>query len=202
MDISAFELTGRVEAVLVSRTPGSVVSDGAEKIKAIVGHGIKGDAHAGARLADAREKALIARGVPKGIQIANHREFSAVSLEELREIAEAMGIEGIPFGCLGENLVVSGIPKLTALPAGTLLFFRSDGAIRTTALCVWGENAPCIEPGRALQKRFPNEHGLAAKFPKAALGRRGIVGSVYCSGPIKEGDEIVVAVPRQRTYGP
>jgi hypothetical protein len=200
----AFELRGRVEAVSVAATPGSIVSTGVKKIVVVRGHGVKGDSHAGARLADVRERELLAFGLPKGVEIANHREFSAVSAEELAEIGAAMGLPtAAPRGCLGENLVVSGIPRFTELPTGSLLFFRKNEAqIRSAVLTVWGENMPCQHPGEALQERFPGIPKLAAAFPKAAIGKRGVVGSVYCSGTVHEGDEVVVKVPRQRIYGP
>jgi hypothetical protein len=200
----AFELRGRVVAVLSATTPGSIVTTGMKKITVVRGHGIKGDSHAGARLADVREKELLAFGLPKGVEIANHREFSAVSVEELVEIGAAMGLPtAVPRGCLGENLVLSGIPRLTELPTGSLLFFRkSEARIRTAVLAVWGENMPCQHPGEAIQERFPDIPKLAAAFPKAAIGKRGVVGNVYCSGNIHEGDEVVVKVPRQRLYGP
>lgn len=203
MERPAFELRGRVEAVLVAAAFGESVSKDVEKIQAICRHGIKGDRHAGARLADVREKELLAFGLPKGMEIANHREFSVVSTEELAEIAAAMKLSSpIPYGCLGENLVVSGIPKLTQLPTGTLFFFRDGVAMRTAILAAWNENTPCVIPGETIQALFPDLPGLAALFPKAAMSRRGLVGSVYASGLIKRGDEVVVKVPRQRTYGP
>jgi hypothetical protein len=199
----AFELRGRVEAVSAAVTPGSVVSTNMRKITVVRGHGVKGDSHAGARLADVRERELLAFGLPKGVEIANHREFTAVSAEELAEIGVAMGLPtAVPLGCLGENLVVSGIPRFTELPPRSLLFFRKDEAQnRTAVLAVWGENTPCQLPGEAIQERFPGIPKLAAAFPKAAIGKRGVVGNVYCSGTIHEGDEVIVKVPRQRVYG-
>ncbi len=210
----AFELKGRIEAVLVTASSGSIVSEThgicslvtipAPKIQVIRGYGIRGDRHAGTRLADVREKEFLSFGFSKGIEIANHREFSAVSVEELAEIAKAMSLPGaIPHGCLGENLVVSGIPKLTELPTGTMLFFRKDEKqLRTAVLVVWSENTPCRGPGEAIQEKFPGIPGLVTLFPKAAYGKRGIVGSAYASGNIHAGDTVVVKIPRQRIYSP
>ena len=200
----AFELQGRVEAVLVAANWGSMLSTSMRKIQLIRGHGVRGDHHAGARLADVREREFLSFGFPKGIEIANYREFSAVSVEELAEIAHAMHLpESIPHGCLGENLVLSGIPKLTHLPTGTMLFFRKDETqIRTAVLVVWSENTPCHVPGEAIQEKFPAIQGLAPLFPKSAIGKRGIVGSIYTSGNIHAGDTVVVKVPRQHIYNP
>ncbi len=211
---SSFEIKGRVDAVLVSVGSGSIVSDthgigslktvSVPKIQLIRGYGIRGDRHAGTRLADVRERELLSFGFSKGIEIANHREFSAISVEELEEIARAMGLpSSIPHGCLGENLVLSGIPKLTELPTGTMLFFRKDEKqIRTAVLVVWSENTPCRGPGEAIQETFPDIPELTRLFPKSAIGKRGIVGSIYASGNIHTGDTVIVKIPRQRIYSP
>lgn len=200
---SAMALSGRVEAVLVAATFGDHVSVPVKKIQVIRHHGVRGDNHAGTRLADVREREMLDFGIPKGTEIANHREFSAVSQEQLDEIAAAMGVPRVPHGCLGENLVVRGVPEFTALPSGTLLFFRkSPSQPRTAVLAVWRENTPCLAPGEAIQARHPGTPKLAALFPKVAIGKRGVVGSVYCSGTIHVGDEVVVKVPEQKIYSP
>lgn len=210
-----FEVRGRVEAVLVAATNGSVVSRTqgmpshvtvpVPKIQVIRGHGVRGDSHAGARLADVREKDLLAFGLHKGTEISNQREFSAVSAEELAQIASTMNIpSGIPMGCLGENLILSGIPRLTELPIGTKLFFRKDEqTIRTAVLIVCGENLPCELPSKAIEIMLSHpQPDHATSFPKAAIGKRGVVGSVYVSGHIHSGDTVVVKVPHQRFYDP
>lgn len=46
----------------------------------------------------------------------------------------------------------------------------------------------------------PNKR--AELFPKVAMGKRGVVGSVYSSGTVSVGDEVVVMVPEQRIYEP
>lgn len=198
------EIHGRVEAVLTATDPDSIVSTPQKKISVILGHGIKGDRHAGPRLADVRERALVGFGLPKGIEIANHRQISIVSAEDLTDIGAAMGLPSpVPRGCLGENLIVSGIPALTTLPSGTLLFFRKDpSALRTAVIAVWGENVPCTGPGEAIQRLYPGIPGLAALFPKAAAGRRGLVGSVYCSGHVHQDDEIVARLPARHARDP
>lgn len=198
----AFTLNGHVDAVLVSNNTDSIISTPVEKIKLIKGYGIMGDNHAGPRLADSREKEIVSFGLPKGIEIANYREFSAISVEEFEETCNAMRLSKlIPYGLLGENLVISGIPKLTDLPPGTLLFFRkNESQIRTAVLAVWGENMPCLAPGKAIQEAFPDMPKLANMFPAAAIGKRGIVGSIYCSGTIHKGDEVIVKIKEQKIY--
>jgi hypothetical protein len=49
---------------------------------------------------------------------------------------------------------------------------------------------------------FPAEDGLIPRFVKAAIGRRGIVGSVYSSGVIHPGDTVIAKIPQQRLYEP
>ena len=147
-----FELYGKVEGVLIGSTHGTHVTTPMEQIEVLIREGICGDKHAGYRLADVREEEILKFGLPKRIEIANHRQFSAVSVEELNEIAESMEIPKIPYGLLGENLIISGIPNFTFLPPKTMLFFKKDGVISRAVLVVWGENAPCIGPGEAIQK--------------------------------------------------
>lgn len=132
----ACTLQGKVEAVLVGDKPDDHVTRQVEKIQLIRGHGVRGDGHSGPRLVDAREKEMLRFGFSKGAEIANHREFSAVSTEELTEIAKAFGLPDGPLspGLLGENLVLSGIPRLSQLPSGTLLFFRKSAEQRRTAV--------------------------------------------------------------------
>jgi hypothetical protein len=188
----------------VAHTFGSIVSTEVKKIQAVRGFGIRGDTHAGTRLADVRELEFRNFGFLKGTEIANLREFSAASVEELAEVAKVMMLPtAIPHGCLGENLIVSGIPHFTQLPTGTMLFFQKDeNQKRTAVLVVWKENTPCELPGQAIQERFPDISGLERLFPKAAMYKRGVVGFIFASGNICAGDTVIVKVPRQYIYDP
>lgn len=202
MTKDSFELVGRVEAVLIAPQFDSLESRAVEKIQLIRGYGVKHDRHAGPRLADVREDDLLGFGLLKGIEVANFREFSAVSVEEVSAIANILGLAEIPYGCLGENLVLSALPRLTELPTGTMLCFKKGDRLRSAVLVVWGENTPCIFPGKIIQQRLPASSEIARGFAKAAMGRRGIVGSIYSSGFIARGDSVVVKVPSQRIYDP
>ena len=63
---------------------------------------------------------------PEGSTRRNERQWSAVSVEELAEIAEGMGVSGpITATSVGTNLCIEGIPQLSRLPKGTLLSFAS-----------------------------------------------------------------------------
>lgn len=197
------ERRGRVEATLLLNRFDTSMSTSVPRIHAIVKHGIKSDRHAGARSLDVRERALLDFGLPKGIEIANHREVSLVSKEELAEVADLLALPSIPTGSLGENLVVSGIPRLSHLPIGTLLFFqKNEETKRTAVLVVWGENTPCLAPGEVLQAQFLDHEQLASRFVKAAIGKRGIVASVYSTGFIHAGDTVIARLPDTRSYAP
>lgn len=203
--MKALELRGKVESVRLCLEPEQTHSKRAQKIEVVVGHGVKHDRHAGPRLACVRESEMLKFGFLKGTYIANHREWSAISTEELFEIAKQLKLShpDLIHGCLGENLIFSGIPQMSKLPSGSLLFFQKDAAVKRTAiLAVWRENGPCEIPGQNIQGLFPSKENLANNFQKAAYGRRGIVGSVYSSGFIHEGDTVIVIVPAQEIYNP
>lgn len=203
MSLPTISLLGKVEKVLVARQHGNHVSVPQEKVKFIQGQGVLGDKHYGPRLLDVRDQTALRSGLPKGMESFNVRQWSAVSQEELDGIARLMKIPNIIHGLLGENMVVSGIPRFSMLPAGTQFFFKGPkGEIRSTILFVSGENLPCHIPGDAIAKNYPPHRNLAKSFVKNALGRRGLVGFVIGSGFVKEGDTLLVEVPRQEHYPP
>jgi MOSC domain-containing protein YiiM len=91
---------------------------------------------------------------------------------------------------LGANLMVRGVPHFSQLPPGTRLVFPEQ-----TVLVVEGENHPCVFPGKLISHHNPGKRGLAARFPKAAIHRRGIVAWVERPGTIREGDKVQVILP-------
>lgn len=191
-------LEGKVEAVLRGVWPNSSMSMEVSSIQCFIGHGIKGDKHAEHRASDAREDVIKAFGLPKDIEVANVRQFSAISVEELAKIGKYMGLkEKIPYGCLGENLVVSGISNFSQLPPNTKLLFEAPtGEKKACVLSVYDQNGPCLDPGKNIAEKFGNEK-LASMFVRAAMGRRGVVGIVYVSGKIKTGDKIFAYIPKK-----
>lgn len=199
--IKAFKVRGRVEKVFVAAQFGTHESTEVEKIKFIKGHGIKGDNHAGSRLLDVRDSAALRFGLPKGMEVANTREWSAISQEEMKEVEKLMGVEGIHGGLIGENLLISGMPKFTKLPIGTQFFFESpQGEKRSTILFSCGENKPCSTAGKSVQDQWSSPENLSTLFVKHANYRRGLVGFVFSSGFVKKGDIIVAEVPKQELY--
>ena len=141
------------------------------------------------RTSDVREGKLMGKGSP----ILNLRQFSAVSSEELAEIAGQLGVSEVLAEWLGANLLIEGIPDMTKMPRGTRLFFPS-GAVLESA----GENVPCKHPGRVIHEKFSEVTETA--FIRAANERRGIVGFTIRPGELRPGDEVVVEVPKHWAY--
>ncbi|MEK7102731.1 MAG: MOSC domain-containing protein [Patescibacteria group bacterium] len=195
-------LRGKVEAVLVSGDFTKKGSVEVEKIQVICNEGIKWDVHGGKRLLDAREHDLLEMDFGKGTEVANIRQFSAVSVEEYEQIKLKMELpRDIRYGALGENIVVKGIPHFSLLPPGTKLFFtRGAKALETAVLLIMEENGPCIEPGKEIEKDFAELGKVAGTFVKAAMGLRGVVGIVYTTGFIRKGDTVIAKIPQQRIY--
>ena len=150
--------------------------------------GVVGDAHrAFSRLCFAGDKQA------KGTERRNERQWSAVSVEELDEIATEMDLaDALTPAELGANLCISGIEQLSRLPKGSTLTFPS-GAV----LVVVEYNPPCRDMGEKLAASRITRSGRPLKpgdFPKAAKLTRGIVGVVDVPGTINAGDEVKVDV--------
>ena len=150
--------------------------------------GIAGDCHAGpVRAADAR-----APWVKRGTPIANTRQISLLSVEELAEIAHALGIPAASPHALGANLVTAGIHPLSALPPATRLCFAGGATLFITE-----ENLPCATAGRSLAA-WANDPSLQSRFVRAATGRRGLVAMVEAEGTVSAGDAITIIAPAPR----
>lgn len=183
-------IKGKVLAVLVNRDQTGISTE-QQKIQVFANEGVNGDSHFGPlRLADVRERKLKSMGIPKGIAIANLRQFSAVSKPELDKIAEGMGLPEIDFGLLGENLVFD-IP-ITDLVTGSTIYFSSPrGERRTSVLMVMAENMPCEIPAGNIATRYPNLT-IEKPFQTVAIRQRGVVGIVLSSGFIQTGDSVEI----------
>ncbi|MDH4072506.1 MAG: hypothetical protein OEV41_05310 [Gammaproteobacteria bacterium] len=117
----------------------------------------------------------------------NERQWSAVSVEELAEIAADMGsADAISAASVGTNLCIEGIPSLSRLPKGTMLKFPSGAE-----LIVEEYNPPCRHMS-AIQGKL---HGVSeTAFSKASALKRGIVGVVEAAGAITAGDTVTVVI--------
>jgi MOSC domain-containing protein YiiM len=130
---------------------------------------------------------------PEGTTRRNERQWSAVSVEELRDIQNAMDvIEPLSAASLGVNLCIEGVPELSRLPKGTLFKFPSGAE-----LIVEDYNPPCRYMGEklaGLHKTHSGKPVSTTAFSKASKLSRGIVGSVEVAGVITAGDEVVITV--------
>jgi hypothetical protein len=183
------KLEGKVDALLLSPDREA----GLEKARAdrleMTFDGIVGDCHSGRVYpSDVRLLKQYVRGVP----IANTRQVSVLSVEQLAEIAGLLDIPCLEPEWLGANLVISGVPDLTFLPPSTRMMFSSGAT-----LIVDGENAPCRYVSDVINKHLP---GKGDPFPKLARGKRGLVTWVEKEGGISVGDDIVLHIPPQRIY--
>jgi len=130
---------------------------------------------------------------PEGTVRRNERQWSAVSVEELAEIAEAMDlVEPLTAAAIGANLCIEGVPELSRLPRGTIFRFPSDAELQ-----VENFNPPCLDMGAKLAKTMQTRSGKPLQdtdFSKASKLLRGIVGVVEVAGIINPGDEVEVEI--------
>jgi hypothetical protein len=148
--------------------------------------GAEGEIHAGlTRLSCSRVKDQY----PIGTEIANTRQFSVLSAEDLAVIAERMGLPALDPGLVGASMVVSGIPDFSHVPPGSRL--QADGG---ATLVVDLENRPCVLPAKPINAAHD---GFGRKFKPAAEGRRGIVAWVERAGWFRLGDTVTLFVPDQ-----
>ena len=150
--------------------------------------GIAGDAHRSyVRKAWAGDKQA------EGTVRRNERQWSAVSLEELAEIQDAMDLIERPTPTeLGANLCLSGVRELSRLPKGTVLRFPSGAE-----LIVEEYNPPCHDMGKKLAATHQTRSGKplsSTAFSKAAKLSRGLVGVVEVPGAIQADDEVQIEI--------
>ncbi len=123
----------------------------------------------------------------------NERQWSAVSVEELAAIEQAMDlIEPLTAGSVGANLCLQGVADLSRLPKGTLLKFPSGAE-----LMVEEYNPPCHDMGKKLAAAYETNSGeplSTTAFSKAAKLKRGVVGVIEAAGVINAGDEVTIAL--------
>jgi MOSC domain len=151
--------------------------------------GPEGDCHTGlTRLSDSRTLLTYRRNTP----IRNVRQLTMISVEEMDDVAKAMGLDSINASWLGANVVTSGIPDFTMLPPSTRLQFSSGATV-----VVDMENMPCRQVNDEISKTHPEQ---GPKFVKAATHKRGLTVWVEREGDIKIGDTISLFIPPQRIY--
>lgn len=155
--------------------------------------GIEGDFHGGiTRRSGSREP-----WYPRGTEMRNERQVSIVAPDELAKIAEGIGITEVRPEWLGANLLIEGVPHLSMLPSGTLMFFRGGVTLKVDK-----QNGPCAIAGRSIAEhaKMPDHEAGALLFPKVAKRLRGLVAWVEKPGRIVPGEEVSVRVPEQWIY--
>jgi hypothetical protein len=134
---------------------------------------------------------------PRGTEMRNERQLSLVAADELAVVAQRMGLNEIKPEWIGANLVIEGVPQLSMLPAGSLMFFKGGVTLK-----VDGQNKPCRIAGQSIAEhvRSADHEATALLFPKMAKRLRGLVAWVEKPGIIRAGEEISVRVPEQWIY--
>ncbi|MBW4691980.1 MAG: MOSC domain-containing protein [Lyngbya sp. HA4199-MV5] len=179
-------LSATIEAVLLADIPGTFVTRRVDRVDLDMA-GIPGDCHYGlTRRSGGREPMY-----PRGTEIRNRRQISIVSVEECDQIAQQLGLDMLLPEWLGANLLISGLPHLTQLPAGSRLLLPGG-----TGLVCEGENAPCRHPGEIIQALYPDHPQLSRRFVPIAKRQRGIVCTVERPGALVAGDHLRILVER------
>ncbi len=187
--LTKLQIEGRVRHLLLRPTrDGGFEKSPADAIVLTL-DGPQGDCHSGpTRTSDSRTTALY----KKGIDIRNVRQLTLLSDEELRDIAQTLGIAEVKAEWLGANIVTSGVPDLTLLPPSTRLQFPSGATI-----VVDMENLPCSQIAATVGRHHPDAQRLLVK---AAIHKRGVTAWVEREGAVKVDDVITLFLPPQRIY--
>jgi MOSC domain-containing protein YiiM len=164
----------------VSRSPGHSFSKAAQLvIRLLAGHGVEGDAHAGARV---KHRSRVAQDPTQ----PNLRQVHLIA-EETHDDLRARGFDVGP-GDMGENITTRGI-DLFVLPRGARLRLGDAAVVEVTGL-----RNPCTQL-----------NGFAPGLMEATLGRdeaghvalrAGIMGIVVAGGDVRPGDAIAVTLPQ------
>lgn len=181
-------ITGRIVGLHVGESGAEDLSKAPRSSVSLQLDGIVDDNHRGfSREAYASDKE------PEGTVRRNERQWSGVSVEEIRTISENMDLEReLTASDLGANICFEGLPGFSQLPKGSKFTFPSGAKIVAVEY-----NPPCIDMGEVLAEKYASRSGdtlTAAQFPVAAIGLRGLVGVVDVPGDIHVGDEVIVEI--------
>lgn len=127
-------------------------------------------------------------------KIANVRQLSIVSQENIDHISHAMGIPQFNPEWLGANLVVAGCRDFSYIPPSSRL--QADNG---TTLIVDMQNYPCHQIGMTIERDMPG-HGKS--FKQHAKGRRGVTAWVERPGQLALGNKMRLHRPEQREWQP
>lgn len=151
--------------------------------------GIAGESHGGLTRASCSR---VLSQHPRETEIANTRQLSILSAEELEMIRAEMGIDHLDPSWVGASLVIEGIPDFTFVPPSSRLQ-ASSGA----TLVVDMENRPCVLPAPVIDVDHPGKGKL---FKPAARNRRGVTAWVERPGKIAVGDTLRLHIPDQPVW--
>ena len=171
------DVPGVVEAVAMS--PGHTMGKPLQaSIRLVEGHGVEGDAHAGATV---KHRSRV-RADPTQ---PNLRQVHLIH-GELHDRVRAEGHDVGP-GEMGENITTRGV-DLLALPTGTRLHLGPDAVVQ-----VQGLRNPCVQldgvsPGLRAAVLDRDENGELVRLA-------GVMGTVVAGGVVRPGDAIVVEPP-------
>ena len=129
---------------------------------------------------------------PRGTEIANVRQLSVLSAEELAEIAAKMDVANIDPALVGASLVVEGLPDFSHLPPSA----RLQGPDGVT-LVIDMQNRPCHLPAIKMEKVLGPK---GKRFKQAAKGLRGVTAWVERPGSLTIGDALRLHLPDQRPW--
>lgn len=153
--------------------------------------GFDGEAHGGLMRPSCSR---VAHLHPRGTPIRNTRQIAIVSVEEMADVAQAMGVLAFDPAWSGASMAVEGIPDLSHLPPSSRLQ-APGGATLVVDMANW----PCHLPARVIEEDAP---GRGASFQRAARGRRGVTAWVEREGLLHVGDALTLFVPDQRAWRP
>ena len=129
---------------------------------------------------------------PKGTEIANVRQLSILSAEEIAEIGAEMDLLPFDPAWAGASVVIEGIPDFTHVPPSSRLQAENG-----TTLVIDMENRPCHQPGMTIEKLYP---GKGKAFRAASKGRRGVTAWVERPGALRLGDRLRLHIPDQPAW--
>ena len=179
------KIVGRIESVHLGK-PDVLNKDAATKLTFDL-DGIVGDRHRSFE----REAWGAGDKQAEGVRRRNERQWSAISVEEIREISKTMSLTTeLNAGDIGVNFSISGVPEFSRLPKGTILKFPSGAE-----LVVVEYNPPCLDMGKSLADSYETISGdplSPTAFSSAAKLSRGLVGVVDVPGDVVVGDAVEV----------
>lgn len=153
--------------------------------------GIAGERHEGVTRPSCSR--VLSQHPERGTEIANTRQISILSAEELSLIATDCGLESLDPIYLGVSVVIEGIEDFSHVPPSSRL--QADNG---TTLIVDMQNRPCHLPAREIEMDLP---GHGKPFKEAANGRRGVTAWVERPGVLQVGDRLRLHIPDQRPCG-